>query len=260
MLRESHRALMHNDTALRSELKDLHQRYRADAKHWKKNFRDLQQYYQGLASAPPPDTANVSMWPPTTARHDDDLAEDTAVLQERAMAAAWGPSVMEDAEEALARAAAVGSSFGTGSSSSNISRGSRARAKLSGPSGDRGGASPGAPETSDVGMGAIAIPSGDRGVAEVGELDLTASTFRKRSTGRENGDSGRSTKEAVGSLSPVARARGGAGKTTGAKKYPNSPSPIRRRALGELAEDEIREKLQWTHAMSSAKRTIESKR
>ena len=97
-------------------------------------------------------------------------------------------------------------------------------------------------------------------VAEVGELDLTASTFRKRSTGRENGDSGRSTKEAVGSLSPVARARGGAGKTTGAKKYPNSPSPIRRRALGELAEDEIREKLQWTHAMSSAKRTIESKR
>jgi hypothetical protein len=266
MLRESHRALMHNDTALRSELKDLHQRYRADAHHWKKNFRDLQQYYQGLASAPPPDTANVTMWPPTPVRHDDDDAEDEAMLRHRAMAAAWGPRVTRDAEEAMARVG-VGSSS---SSSSRSSRGSTAAAPrggfVSGRASQRGfGRGSGAsservplPEGSAAAAGAASALFRDRGVAEVGEFDLMVSALdgRHTSSSHRDGPRGAAT-ETVGSLSP----RAGTAAAAGAEAEPNTThntSSSRRRRAAEFAEEEIREKLQWTQAMSSAKTTIES--
>ena len=50
MLRESHRALMENDARRREELSGLKKRYRHDARRWKTNFRDLQQYYNGKCS------------------------------------------------------------------------------------------------------------------------------------------------------------------------------------------------------------------
>ena len=53
MLRESHRALMENDARMREELCELKKRYRHDARKWRNNFRDLQQYYLGLKDSPP---------------------------------------------------------------------------------------------------------------------------------------------------------------------------------------------------------------
>ena len=223
MLRDSHRALMHTDAALRSELKDLHQRYRADAKHWKKNFRDLQQYYQGLASAPPPDTANVNLWPPTHARHDDDEPEDGAIVEQRAKAAAWGERVTRHAEEAMSRIY----------------------------------------NNSDVGWVPASAGTegsalyGDRGVVEVGEPGMVVPSIGDHTTSNRRSGQAGSAKRASGRPSPARR--GGTPQAGGTASTKFSASPAKRRSNAEIAEEEIREKLQWTQAMASAKKTIEKK-
>ena len=97
MLRDSHRALMANDARTREELQELKLRYRHDAHAWERNFRELQEYYQGVKDAPPPATAETIMGP----RHDDDEPLRDDVLQDLAMKAAWGGRDSEPLEKSM---------------------------------------------------------------------------------------------------------------------------------------------------------------
>ena len=46
MLRESHRALMNNNTDLRNELESVKMRYKTEANRWKSNFEELRKVYE----------------------------------------------------------------------------------------------------------------------------------------------------------------------------------------------------------------------
>ena len=63
MLRDSHRALMHTDAALRSELKDCIKGIGPMPSTGRRTFETCSSTTKVSASAPPPDTANVNLWP-----------------------------------------------------------------------------------------------------------------------------------------------------------------------------------------------------
>ena len=46
MLRESHRALMKNNTDLRNELESLKLRFKTESNRWKGNFEELRKVYE----------------------------------------------------------------------------------------------------------------------------------------------------------------------------------------------------------------------
>lgn len=222
MLRESHRALMHNDAALRSQLKDLQQRYRVDSKYWKKNFRDLQQYYQGLASAPPKNTADASLWPPTPVRHDDDSDDENGTgkangdtgtdvsFGRRDISAAWGSRITRDAE------ATMNYANNYAGAESNKSHGK------------------GYPESEK----STPLKSLGYGIPKT-----TASSIATKRSERSSNEGQRY----VGSLHKDIQ------------EFQTSKSPIKQReAEQEQAKSEIIGKLQWAHAMSSAKQAIEN--
>jgi len=113
MLRESHRALMENDARMREELSNLKKKYRHDARRWKTNFRDLQQYYNGLRSAPPLVTeSELSGGNHSEMMVDSGVGNDDAVraaneltstvdeLEKRSIAAAWNFNNLDEDETA----------------------------------------------------------------------------------------------------------------------------------------------------------------
>ena len=110
MLRESHRALMANDSELREQLRLLKDRYRHDAQQWQQNFNELKFYYQGLRETPP---AAVALVPesalPAHGQHHKEMASNNSdqdeslrldaqkqralQLQADSIHAAWGSEV-----------------------------------------------------------------------------------------------------------------------------------------------------------------------
>ena len=196
MLRESHRALMANDARMREELHDLRRRYRRDARQWKDNFRDLQQYYQGLQEAPP-------------------LVAQEA-MEERAD---YG---YLDANKGVAVASAAA-----------------AAARRWQEDGGGGGG-----DVDDGSRRAVAAAWGPR------VSRAAAAAFDP-----EDGTAVMSTrKEALGSLSPVSRRRRGDDLGGGGGL---SPSKRREREQDAL-DDQMLEQIQWTYAMSSARKAIET--
>ena len=90
MLRDSHRALMHTDAALRSELKDLHQGIRPMPSTGRRTLRPAA-VLPGLASIHHLIGQCESLAP---RMRDDDELEDGAIVEQQAKAAAWGERVM----------------------------------------------------------------------------------------------------------------------------------------------------------------------